>query len=164
MNHIAEQWEGVEKFQARPDDVLIATYPKAGKRGLSLCWLIAWIIFITLVVTLLFLNKNCCKQKSITQAIHRANFRQFLMNQPKFILWVVLSHLTSFNQFVQKQNFIIKVLSHGQDEAQAKRRKQAKIRAGNEGSSQMQEAGQSEGRQCRVKAREGNRTKPGQAM
>lgn len=30
MNHIAEQWEGVEKFQARPDDVLIATYPKAG--------------------------------------------------------------------------------------------------------------------------------------
>ncbi|XP_077303566.1 sulfotransferase 1C1-like [Lithobates pipiens] len=30
MKHIAEQWEGVEKFQARPDDILIATYPKAG--------------------------------------------------------------------------------------------------------------------------------------
>ncbi|PIO40344.1 hypothetical protein AB205_0046960 [Aquarana catesbeiana] len=30
MKPLADQWERVEKFQARPDDILIATYPKAG--------------------------------------------------------------------------------------------------------------------------------------
>lgn len=27
---IAEQWSQVESFEARPDDLLISTYPKAG--------------------------------------------------------------------------------------------------------------------------------------
>ena len=31
MTHIfTDDWENIKKFQARPDDILIATYPKAG--------------------------------------------------------------------------------------------------------------------------------------
>jgi hypothetical protein len=28
---IAEHWSQVESFEARPDDILISTYPKSGK-------------------------------------------------------------------------------------------------------------------------------------
>ena len=39
---IAEEWSQVESFEARPDDLLIATYPKSGKIFVFVCthWLV----------------------------------------------------------------------------------------------------------------------------
>lgn len=34
---IAEEWSQVESFEARPDDLLISTYPKSGMIFLFIC-------------------------------------------------------------------------------------------------------------------------------
>ncbi|KAF5888503.1 cytosolic sulfotransferase 3-like, partial [Clarias magur] len=54
VHYFTDDWENVQKFQARPDDILVATYPKAGT---------TWVSYI--LDLLYFGNKETERQTSI---------------------------------------------------------------------------------------------------
>ncbi|XP_047438748.1 cytosolic sulfotransferase 3-like isoform X2 [Mugil cephalus] len=61
-HYFTDNWENVQNFQARPDDILVATYPKAGT---------TWVSYI---LDLLYFSKTCQERQKTTPIYERVPF------------------------------------------------------------------------------------------
>ncbi|XP_028290602.1 cytosolic sulfotransferase 3-like [Gouania willdenowi] len=61
-HYFTNNWENVQNFQARPDDILIATYPKAGT---------TWVSYI---LDLLYFSKMSCQRQTTVPIYDRVPF------------------------------------------------------------------------------------------
>ncbi|XP_020777978.1 cytosolic sulfotransferase 2-like isoform X2 [Boleophthalmus pectinirostris] len=69
--YFTENWDNVQSFKARPDDILIATYPKAGT---------TWVSFI---IDLLYFGQTCPERQTTVPLIQRVPFLEIaLPSQP----------------------------------------------------------------------------------
>lgn len=69
--YFTENWDNVQNFTARPDDILIATYPKAGT---------TWVSFI---IDLLYFDQTCPDRKESVPLSQRVPFLDIAVpNQP----------------------------------------------------------------------------------
>ncbi|XP_030639949.1 cytosolic sulfotransferase 3 isoform X1 [Chanos chanos] len=62
INYFTDNWDNIQNFQARPDDILIATYPKAGT---------TWVSYI---LDLLYFGKTCPERQTSLPIYMRVPF------------------------------------------------------------------------------------------
>ncbi|XP_063076607.1 cytosolic sulfotransferase 3-like [Engraulis encrasicolus] len=65
INYFTDNWENVQNFQTRPDDILIATYPKAGT---------TWVSYI---LDLLYFGKDMPERQTTLPIYERVPFLEF---------------------------------------------------------------------------------------
>ncbi|XP_076597656.1 cytosolic sulfotransferase 3-like [Chaetodon auriga] len=68
--HFTDNWDNVQKFEARPDDILIATYPKAGT---------TWVSYI---LDLLYFGQTCPERQASLPLYERVPFLE--ISTPSF--------------------------------------------------------------------------------
>ncbi|XP_039892177.1 cytosolic sulfotransferase 3-like [Simochromis diagramma] len=61
-HYFTDNWENVQNFQARPDDILIATYPKAGT---------TW---VSQILDLLYFGQTCPERQKTIPIYERVPF------------------------------------------------------------------------------------------